>query len=278
MSKPLPPLNDGIAFALSRAVDDSQATVKRDPSHSDLEFLVGKFKLTHYDPKASGSPVGKAKRVRSILTSAVENHPEEGARFVEGLIINIRTAGGFRTDSPNYIGEEAFTNLRDAFKSEGFDLASDGELRPAVLDGLEGIALTEALKTYVRRAQKGVEDAALLTGTSKDLLEATAAHVVKEKWPTTAIPHSFPALLGMAFTAVDLKTPQTPVVNGEPPQHRLQRGLYDTACAINTLRNKQGTGHGRPWAATVTPEDARSAVQIMGAVAELLLRSLETKK
>jgi hypothetical protein len=277
-SKPLPPLTDGIAFALARAIDDAQLDFKRDPTHSDLDFLAGKCKLTHCDPKSSGSPVGKAKRVRHILTSAVENHPEEGARFVEQLVVFIRTAGGFRADSPNFIGEGAFTNLRDAFKSEGFELASDGELRPAILDGLEGMALTEALHAYVRRAQKGVEDAALLTGTSKDLLEATAAHVLKEKWPTTSVPHHFPSLLGMAFTAVGLKTPETPTVQGEPPQHRLQRGLYEAACAINTLRNKQGSGHGRPWVATVTPEDARSAVQIMGTVAELLLRTLEVSK
>jgi hypothetical protein len=278
MSKPLPPLTDGVAFALARAIDDAQLDVKRDPSHSDLDFLVGKCKLTHFDPKASGSPVGKAKRVRTILTSAVENTPEEGARFVEQLVVVIRTAGGFRADSPNYIGAGSLTNLRDAFKSEGFELASDGELRPAVLDALEGVALTDALKAYVRRAQKGVEDAALLTGTSKDLLEATAAHVLREKWPTTAVPHQFPSLLGMAFTALNLKTPQTPTVQGEPPQHRLQRGLYEAACAINTLRNKQGTGHGHPWLTTVSPEDARSAVQIMGTVAELLLRTLEASK
>jgi hypothetical protein len=278
MPKPLPPLTDGIAFALARAIDDAQLDVKRDPSHSDLDFLVGKCKLAHSDPKTSGSPVGKAKRVRTILTSAVENYPEEGARFVEQLVVVIRTAGGFRPDSPNYIGGGPFTNLKDAFKSEGFELASDGELRPAILDGLEGVALTAALKAYVRRAQKGVEDAALLTGTSKDLLEATAAHVLQQKWPTTASPHHFPSLLGMAFTALDLKTPENHPIQGEPPQHRLQRGLYKAACAINTLRNKQGTGHGRPWVATVTPEDARSGVQIMGTVAELMLRTLETSR
>jgi hypothetical protein len=278
MTKALPPLTDGIAFALARAVDDAQSDAKRDPTHSDLDFLVGKLGLSHSDPKASGSSVGKAKRVRAILSSAVENYPEQGARFVEQLVIVIRTAGGFRPDSPNYISGGSISNLRDAFKAEGFDLASDGDLRPAVLAGLEGVSLTEALKAYVRRAQKGVEDAALLTGTSKDLLEATAAHVVRERWPTMIVPQQFPALLGMAFTALGLQTSVNSAVAGEPPQHRLQRGLYESACAINTLRNKQGTGHGRPWLPTVTPEDARSAVQIMGAVAELLLRTLEASK
>jgi hypothetical protein len=276
--KPVPPLTDGIAFALSRAIDDSQIDVKRDPTHSDLDFLVSKFKLSQADPKTSGSPVGKAKRVRAILSSAITNHPEEGALFVDQLVTMVKSYGGFRPDSPNFIGDGAIINLQAAFSSEGFVLGSDGDLRPSVLDGLEGVELTVALQAYVRRAQKGVEDAALLTGTSKDLLEATAAHVVRERWPSIPPPQNFPALLGMAFTALGLMTPENHPVDGEPPQHRLQRGLYEAACAINTLRNKQGTGHGRPWAATVTAEDARSAVQIMGAVAELLLRTLAGTK
>ena len=37
-----------------------------------------------------------------------------------------------------------------------------------------------ALSSYVERARKGGEDAALLTGTAKDLLEATAAYVLTE--------------------------------------------------------------------------------------------------
>ena len=57
-----------------------------------------------------------------------------------------------------------------------------------------------------------------------------------------------------------------------PPQHRLQRALYEAACAVNTLRNKQGTGHGRPWLPSVTVEEARHATQVMGVVGDLLLR------
>lgn len=28
--------------------------------------------------------------------------------------------------------------------------------------------------------------------------------------------------------------------------------MYELGCAINHLRNKQGTGHGRPWLPSVT--------------------------
>lgn len=271
------PLNDGIAFALARMVDDAQ-TERRDPSHSDIQFCVTRCKLTVGDPNSQGQTVGKAKRVRSILTWAIEHSFEEGCSFVEQLLSLIRSCGGFRPESPNYVGEEAIASLRREVASEGFQLTSEGELRPAVLDSLSDTELTEVLLSYVRRAQKGSEDAALVIGTGKDLLEAISAHVLRQCWNSTEISHSFPTALGQAFVALDLKTPADKAVSGEPPQHRLQRALYDAACAVNTLRNKQGTGHGHPWLPDVTTEEARHATQVMGIVGDLLLRSLKRKK
>ena len=272
-----PPLNDAIAFALSGAVDDAQKG-RRDPSHSDIEFCITKWNLTQGDPTAHGQTVGKLKRVRAVLSWAIENAFDDGRGFVGQFVAMIRTHGGFRAESPNYVGEDAIASLREAMESEGFVLTSDGELRPAALESLSGTELTDALMAYVRRAQKGSEDAALAVGTGKDLLEAVAAHVLRECWNMSDPPHSFPALLGQAFVAVDLKTPQHNPVSGEPPQHRLQRALYDAACAVNTLRNKQGTGHGHPWLPNVTPEEARHATQVMGVVGDLLLRTLRKTK
>lgn len=273
----LPPLNDCIVFALARLVDDAQVAT-REPSHSDIEFCISRWKLTAGDPKSQGQIVGKAKRVRAVLSWAIENHFEGGRGFVEQLTGMVRSCGGFRTDSPNYVGKDAINNLAEALASEGFVLSSDGELRPKVLDTMSGIELTKALEAYVRRAQRGVEDAALLAGTSKDLVEATAAHVLREVWNIANPPPNFPTLLGQAFVAIGLKTAAEKPVNGEPPQHRLQRALYDAACAINTLRNKEGTGHGRPWLPSVTAVEARHAVQVMGSVADLLLMTLKQKK
>jgi hypothetical protein len=58
--------------------------------------------------------------------------------------------------------------------------------------------LTQALESYVRRAQRGSEDAAMLTGSGKDLLEAAAAHVLVE----------ITTLLGQALISLGLKTSQ----------------------------------------------------------------------
>ncbi|MCF7817823.1 MAG: abortive infection family protein [Kiritimatiellales bacterium] len=273
-AKVLPPLTDSILFATARLVDDAQ-TETREPSHADIEFCFKKAGVEAGDPKASGQMVGKEKRVRATLSWALENNEEGGQSLVSLLIDFLRSRGGFRLDSPNFVGVYPIQNLQAAFAEEGFSLTEDGELRPNNLESLSGTELTSALEAYVRRAQKGNEDAALLTGTSKDLLEATAAHVIQEKWGSYSDRSNFPTLLGQAFVGLGLKTTEDKPVQGEPPQCRIHRGLFEAACAVNTLRNKQGTGHGRPWLSTVTPEEARLAIQTMGLVAELMLTALK---
>ena len=148
-------------------------------------------------------------------------------------------------------------------------------MRPILLDGLSGADLTEALDVYVRRAKHGSLDAALVTGTGKDLLEATAAHILMERWDGYSIRSNFPALLGQAFVAVDLATPQDKIKPGEPPQRRLERALYEVGCAVNHLRNKEGPGHGRPWLPSISDTEAKVAIEIMGVIAERLLIALK---
>lgn len=189
-----PPLNDAIAFALDRMVDDAQ-TERRDPSHSDIQFCITTCKLMQGDPNSQGQTDGKAKRVRSVLTWAIENSFENGRGFVEQLVSLIRSCGGFRPGSPNYVSEETIISLRENMASEGFVLTLDGEIRPAALDALSGTEHTDSLAAYVRRAQKGADDAALIVGTGKDLLEAAAAHVLGECWNSNDPPHNFPMLL-----------------------------------------------------------------------------------
>lgn len=266
------PLSDSIVVAMARLVDDAQNTT-REPSHSDLEFQISKAGLRAGDPKAQGQIVGKAKRIRSTLNWALENDLSAGQCLVGGLLAQLRGCGGFRDTSPNFVGTEALEDARCAFRLEGYDLGSDGSLQPVLLDNLSGATLTSALETYVRRAKRGAADAALVTGTGKDLLEATAAHILVERYGTYSSGSNFPTLLGQAFMAVGFVTPQHPAVPGEGPECRLQRSLYEAACAVNGLRNKQGSGHGRPWLPSVTDAQARCAIQTMGTVAEWLLQA-----
>lgn len=267
-------LTDAIIVALSKLVDDAQADSYREPSHSEIQTQIDRAGLSSCDPNQQGQTLGKAKRVRAVLNWAIENNADAGGRFVYGLLGHVRGCGGFREDSPNYVGVDAIRGAVDAFSTEGLVLGADGILSPRVLDGLSGNELTDALDSYVRRAKKGVTDAALLTGTSKDLLEATAGHVLVTRYGGYSPKSNFPTLLGQAFVALDMAVPNDG--KQDTPINRLDRALFEAACAINTLRNKQGTGHGRPWLSAVKDHEANTAVETMGLVAERILNVLRS--
>jgi hypothetical protein len=227
--------------------------------------------------KVKASPSARRSASGQILSWALENAPDRAEVFVPALIAMLRGKGGFRLGSPNFVGDEQVRDAREAFRTEGFELSSEGELRPIAIDTLSGAHLTDALEAYVRRARRGSEDAALLIGAGKDLLEATAAHVIHERFGQYPQQANFPTLLGQAFVAVGMTTPQTPAAIGEPSQYRLQRALYEAGCAVNALRNKQGTGHGRPWLPAVSDGEARAAVQLMGIVSGFLIGAHKAK-
>lgn len=275
------PLSDEIIIAMSRLVDDAQQT-RRDPSHSDLDFQIQRFNLTNGDPKFNGQNVGKAKRIRAVLSWAIENDNESGEKLVYALISLIKGLGGFRKTSPNFVGQEAIFNAQIAIKNEGYELSNDGDLKAVVLDNLSEVDLEEALLAYIRRAQKGSEDAALLAGTGKDLLEAVAGFVLTKRWGNYQKTASFPTLLGQAFISLNLATSQTTTQSNLSPdekaKQRFEASLYDLGCSVNMLRNKLGTGHGRPFLSSISNEEAKAAIESMGIISEFLMNKLKDEK
>lgn len=131
-----------------------------------------------------------------------------------------------------------------------------------------------ALQAYTDRPRHGSLDSPLLGGTSKDLLEATAAHVLVQKQGSYSSTSNFPTLLDQASTTLGLAPPGDPVVASEPPNMRMERASYDLACASNALRNKQGTDHDRPWIGGLTLSQARFPIVSMGNIASLMLDAL----
>lgn len=275
------PLNDTIVAVVCQLIDDSKAKLAggdyREPTHSDIEFCVVQAGLASLDPKQQGQQIGKAKRVRAILHTAMLDNEDAGARLVHSLLAKVRACGGFRSGSDNYVGAEAIANAKAAFESEGFFLSDDGSVGAKVLSALKGAELSAALRAYAARAQRGSEDAALVAGTGKDLMEATAAHVlvsIQGKYPEGA---NFRSLLGMAFTALGLAVPELPEETGEPPIKPLERALFLAACAANRLRNKEGTGHGKPWLPKVSDSEAKAAIEVAGCVSAYLLAKLQSR-
>jgi len=79
------PINDTVIYTLARLVDDAQSE-RRDPSHSDIEFQIVRAKLKDADPNKASPPVGKAKRVRTVLTWAFDSAPQKAEIFAAGVI------------------------------------------------------------------------------------------------------------------------------------------------------------------------------------------------
>lgn len=267
------PMSESVIAVTCRLVDD--AGQSREPSHSDIKSIIEQAGLSPIDPNQPGNqPVGKAKRVRSVLNWALCNDISRGSILIDKLLAYLRGCGGFREGSPNYVGESVIDDCVQVFRHEGFIFFRDGTYNLINLEALSGRDLAKALRIYVRRAQLGAEDAALLIGTSKDLVEATAKHVllcIRGQCPQT----NFSALLGMAFVALNMKTSEHPRERDEPSWSSLERSAYDLACAANTLRNKEGSGHGRAWLPLVTGVQAKLAIQSMGLVSQLLLDKLD---
>lgn len=277
-SSTLPPLDHSIVTAVSGFVErfGSRDTAKR-PSHSDLKELFRQCELLPGDPSGPGNTVGKQKRVEACLTWALDHRPHGGQRFVHQLIRQLQGWGGFREDSENFVGHEAVKNAQAAFAAHGWDLSGDGSLLPMNIETLSGADLTEALKGYAKRSMEGADDSALVSGTAKDLLEATARHVLLERGTPRNVVEKlhFSDLLGMAFSALDMATPKHPQQPGEGAEKELERALYGAALAVNKLRNREGTGHGRPWKASLSAEGAATAARVSGTIAHRFLIELQ---
>ena len=221
------------------------ADAKR-PSHSDLRELFEQCGIANGDPRRSGRTVGKQKSVDECLTWAMNQQPKGGQQFVAQLITKLQGWGGFRQGAENFVGQESIENARAAFANLGWDLHPNGSLLPANLETLAGTALTDALSGYARRAMEGADDSALVVGTAKDLLEATARHVLIERGHDSkpVQKYDFPTLLGMAFTELDMATPEHKPKVGEPAEKNFERRLYEAALGVNRLRNREGTATG----------------------------------
>jgi len=269
------PISDAIIVAMSKLIDDAKVD-SREPTHYELDVQFERAGLKSADPKHQGQSVGKAKRLRATLNWAIEHNSQAGSKLVGLILSQVRAVGGFRESSPNFVGHEQIRNAIEAFDSEGFSLSENGDIRPKILENLKGRHLTEALNAYAQRAKKGSEDAALLSGTGKDLVEATAKHIIQTKFGSHPTNANFPTLMGQAYAALNMATPETPREKDEAAVRDYERAVFHMAVAINRVRNEEGTGHGRLCLSALSAEESRSIIESVGVVAEFLLSRLDS--
>jgi hypothetical protein len=262
-------ISDEIAAALARFFEGGKG-----PSHDELKRAIHREGLAKFDP---GATTGKMKRIRDVFSAGLNNELDESARLALSILALCRAAGTFRPTSENYAGSDIIAAASEAFSREGYELDPEGNGRSKLLEQMEGHELTEALRVYVRRARSGANDAALVSGTVKDLIEATARHALVETTGSYQKGDHFQATLYNAFDRLGLAAPSPALMKELDPDPRraFEEVVYLLGCAVNRLRNSEGAGHGRPATSKLTEAEASLLSVAAGLCSQLLLDSLD---
>lgn len=268
---PKVPFSPELASVIDQLVDRD-----RPPSHDEIGRLFTRVGVGSADPATGGAVIGKVKRVRAVASWCLTNNPSAGGELLEGLVEAVRAEGGFSAGTDQFVGNDVLANLRRGLESVGFTIEDDGTLAPRLLENVPELERDLTLVQYATRIRRGSTDSPLVTGTGKDLLEATARHVLVKTGGTYDERIGLPATLMQAYTALGLTPPPGQLLTGEVldpnPAAQLEQAVFLLAVAVNRLRNAQGTGHGRPFPSTVTDRQAELATQAIALASELLLR------
>jgi hypothetical protein len=132
------------------------------------------------------------------------------------------------------------------------------------------IVMSESIMVQIRAGKKPVaatvDEASELRIPMLTPSLTTAAHVLVTIYGSYSVKDNFPTLLGQAFVALGMSVPKDG--QKDAPIFRLDRNLFEAACAIN----------GRPCLPTVTDYEARTTVETMGIIAERMLDLLKQRK
>lgn len=245
------------------------------PSHDQLTQAFAKTGLSGGDPRLTATTtVSKMKRVREVFDHASEQNPAAGLHLAERLVALMRAKGCFLKAGDQYAGAEAIAAAQRAFERVGFVLTAEGDLHATVIEQLTGKQLTKALHGYVRRINVAGADAELKLGSSKDLVEAVARHVLTERGGGYSPGQNFPSTLAGAFQLLGMSVPTPNAAANANPAKAIEEGLFALALSVNRFRNAQGTGHGRPAPASVANREADMAARTSAAIAKAMLDRL----
>lgn len=257
------PVNGEVVAALCAFVKGGAG-----PSHSSLTSAFLAAGLTDLTPYVPGS-LQNANKVDRITEAgrAVWRQTSGGRRLVEELLSLYRVNGIFA--DPHFDMEKSA--LRSALRQQGWALSEEGRLEALGEIHLE-VGDRQALNDQLNRLRRNTEDAALLLGTAKELLESVGKFVLEEGNRLPDRRMDFPEVmvesmkqLGVMPVQVDSST------EGGKQIRKVYQAVRTIIEAINELRNDYGTGHGRTLPTGVSVEAARFMIRQATLVAELLL-------
>ncbi len=272
---PQSPLTHDVAAALSRFFTGGLG-----PTHAELDEVFAYSGMAAVDPKPSDPNATKEVRVRAVLGEAVYTNASTAAQLLDRLLAHMRVRGCFDPGCDHYPrdGADVIAAAQRAFRRVGWALDAEGNLAPELLTGLDHQSQRRAIEAAIDRIRRAPDDAALLIGTAKELLESTSRYVLEEVGQPARPNADFNELLHMARDRLDL-LPQS-VAQGDPAARTVREvydGLWKVAKAVNELRNAEGTGHGRTTVATVSAQTARVVVKAAGLLGSLLLDTLDAR-
>jgi hypothetical protein len=269
------PLSEEVAAAIARFF-----SLGAGPSHSQLSEVFRRVGASRFDPARDGDQtIGKEKRVRAVLSDSAMARDVDHTKLVTDLIARLRASGSFDKDSTSCPGPETIESAQRAFESVGWALSDSGTIGPLVLTGLDSMRLRPAINAQLDRVRNAPQDAALLIGTAKELLEATSRYVLDELGQPARPKATFDELLYMARERLELLPEQVDATDeaGETIRE-VYDGIWKIARSVNLLRNFEGTGHGRTSTATTPPQTARVVVQAAALLAQMMISTLDARR
>ena len=273
------PVSDEVAATLCAFVAGGDG-----PTHSVLTGVFGRAgygPVAPYDRNDPQVQPNKQDRVHGTVMAAVRE-PGRSLDLVNGLLSQYRAFGCFRpnTDPAAEANrQERVAAAASAFARINWELTQQGELRPA---GVGAVVSTEgrpAIEEQLERLRRATEDPGLMVGTAKEMLESTAKYVLEAFSVPYTANTDFDKLWHLARESLGL-TPQS--VDTTQPGGKEVREILQSSWSIarmtNTLRNHEGTGHGRTLPTAVSPDIANLVVREACSVAELVLATLDSRQ
>lgn len=259
-----------VALNLSRLMEESWY-----PSHGGLDTIFAKLALDSPETDRQGSSVNKVKRLRRAFDQSDAHGERAVANLVREIIEEMRFKGVF--SSADEQTQEVVTALRASLAQAGACLTDAGRLEPLAL----GPAIEAGGRETVDRLQSRLRDPLLdpgaILGTSKDLLEAAAKHLMKEYSPEVPA-GDMPGVVGQAMRAAGLSTiPNEIDSTNARAVATLRQQVIKTAEAVTSTRNTGGDGHGHLQPTDVSPELANYIRHLTLAAVAYLLAEVQHK-
>lgn len=248
------------------------------PSHHELDDALAATEFESPSVDETGMSVSKPKRIRAAFLQADAQGKAAVDQVVIAIIQELPRRGVF--DGP-YESEQVpqlVDSLRELLAAGGLILAKDGSItRGAAHVEVDtgGRATVERLLTKLRDPSL---DPGAVIGTSKDLLEATAKHLLHEFQPETRA-GDMSGVVSQGMKAAGLST-QSPDIEG-PDARGIAKArslVYATAEAVTMLRNRAGDGHGHVELSSVSREMAEYIRHMTLAAVQFQLSSVASMK